>query len=54
MDATLTLTSSTGVTIATYELENAWPTNVDVPAGGLQSISFTVTLTGDALVLTSG
>ena len=34
MDATLTLTSSTGVTIATYELENAWPTNVDVPAEG--------------------
>lgn len=53
MDATLTLTSSAGATIATYELENAWPTNVDVPAGTLASTAFTVTLTCDSLVLTS-
>jgi hypothetical protein len=51
MDATLTLTSSTGTTIAAYTLENAWPTNVDVPAGNPQSVSFTVTLTGDVLEL---
>jgi hypothetical protein len=53
MDATLTLTSTTGATIAAYVLENAWPTNVDVPAGGPQTVSFTVTLTGDLLVLSS-
>lgn len=53
MDATLTLISSTGTTIATYVLENAWPANVDVPAGNPQSIYFTVTLQGDSLILDS-
>jgi hypothetical protein len=51
MDAVLTLASSTGATIAQYVLENAWVANVDVPAGGPQQISFTVTLQGDALVV---
>ena len=52
-NATLTLASSTGTTIAKYALENAYPTNVDVPAGDPQSVSFTLTLTGDELVLAS-
>jgi hypothetical protein len=54
--ATLTLTNTTtGTTIAQYALENAYPTNVDVPAGDpqAQSTAFTVTLTGDNLVLVS-
>jgi hypothetical protein len=54
MDATLTLTNSAGTTIASYVLENAWLTNVDVPAGNPQSVSFTVTLTGDNLEFVSG
>ena len=49
--ATLTLASSAGTTIATYEIENAFPTNVDVAAGQPQSTNFTVVLTGDELVL---
>jgi hypothetical protein len=53
MDATLTLTSSTGTTIAKFALINAYPTNVDLPSGGPQQISFTVKLTGDTLELTS-
>ena len=53
MDATVTLNTSTGTTIATYVLENAWPTNVDLPAGGAQQIYFTVTLTADNLVIPS-
>ena len=52
-DATLTLASSTGTMIAKYALENAYPTNVDVPAGDPQSVSFTVTLTSDELLLAS-
>ena len=52
-NATLTLASSIGTTIGTYTLENAYPTNVDVAAGDPQSVSFTVTLTGDELVLAS-
>ena len=52
-NATLTLASSTGTTIATYALVNAYPTNVDVAAGDPQSVSFTVTLTSDDLVLAS-
>jgi hypothetical protein len=52
--AILTLTNpATGKTIATYGLESGWPTNVDVSAGNPQSADFTVTLTGDALVLSS-
>jgi hypothetical protein len=52
-NATLTLASSTGTTIATYTLENGYPTNVDVAAGDPQSVSFSVTLTGDELILAS-
>ena len=52
-NATLTLASSTGTTIATYALVNAYPTNVDVAAGDPESVSFTVTLTSDDLVLAS-
>src|ERR1700722_4614073 len=52
-NATLTLASSTGTMIAKYALENAYPTNVDVAAGDPESVSFTVTLTGDELVLAS-
>jgi hypothetical protein len=51
--ATLTLATSTGTTIATYLLENAFPTNLDVAAGEPQSTSFTVVLTGDNLLLES-
>lgn len=54
--ATLTFTNTTtGTTIAQYELENAFPTNVDVAAGNpqAQSTAFTVTLTGDDLILVS-
>ena len=53
---TLTLTNTTtGTTIAEYQLENAFPTNVDVAAGDPQapSTTFTVTLTGDDLILVS-
>jgi hypothetical protein len=53
MDASVTLTSSAGPTIAEYTLVNAWPAHVDVPAGGPQSISFTVTLQGDAVEVNS-
>ena len=52
-NAILTLASSTGTTIAKYTLENAYPTNVDVAAGDPESVSFSVTLTGDELVLAS-
>jgi hypothetical protein len=52
-DATLTLASSTGTTIAEYELVNGFPTNVDVAAGVPQSTSFTVELTGDDIALLS-
>lgn len=52
-DATLTLSSGTGVTIAQYVLLNGFPTNVDVAAGVPQSTSFTVVLSGDDLVLAS-
>jgi hypothetical protein len=52
-NATLTLASSTGTTIAKYTLVNAYPTNVDVAAGDPESVSFTVTLTSDDLVLAS-
>jgi hypothetical protein len=51
MDATVTLTTSTGTTIATYLLANAYPANVDLPSGGPQQISFTVKLTGEVLEL---
>jgi hypothetical protein len=53
MNASLTITSSTGTTIATYTLVNAWPTNVDVPSGNPSTVSFTVKLTADNLVLSS-
>jgi hypothetical protein len=50
-NATLTLNTATGTTIAVYLLENGYPTNVDVAAGAPQSTSFTVELAGDELVL---
>lgn len=53
MDATVTLTTSAGPTIAKYVLVNAWPSNVDVPAGGPQPISFTLTLQGDVVEVNS-
>jgi len=52
VDATLTLTTSTGTTIASCVLTNAWPANVDVPAGDPQATYFTVKLQGDALINT--
>jgi hypothetical protein len=53
MDASLTITSSTGTTIATYTLVNAWPSNVDLPSGNASTEAFTVKLTADNLTLSS-
>jgi hypothetical protein len=50
-DATLTLNTATGTTIAVYVLQNGFPTNLDVAAGNPQSTDFTVVLSGDDLVL---
>lgn len=50
-NATLTLNTATGTTIAEYVLENGFPINLDVAAGAPQSTNFTVVLTGDELVL---
>jgi hypothetical protein len=53
-DVTLTLANSaTGKTIATYVMDGAWVTNLDVAAGAPQSVDFTVTITGKNLLLQS-
>jgi len=50
VDATLTLLTSTGATITQYVLENAWPSNVDLPTGNPQTLYFTVVLQCDSLI----